>query len=342
MTDRPQMARNRQLFELDLQFKKPAGTSKGILHSRTTWILAEEREYGIALGEAGPLSWLSRESFDEVREAGGKWLSETESPAVPSLRFAQEMLARDAGDHILFPGPFTEGKSSLAINGLVWMGPRDEIEAQVRSLLAREFQCIKMKVGAADWNQEIEILRWIKAAAPSVELRVDANGAWTPTEATVNLQQLAECGVKSIEQPIAPGQPHELAALCESSPVDIALDEELIRCSNPAELLDLVRPAGIVLKPSLIGGFAVSDTWIQLAEERGIYWWATSSLESGVGLNALAQWLAVRAGDRIHGLGTGSLYVENIESPLVLEGQSLTFDPEKPWNLNLLPGFTGQ
>jgi o-succinylbenzoate synthase len=336
------MARSRQLFELDLQFKKPAGTSKGILHSRTTWILTEEKEYGIGLGEAGPLSWLSRESFDEVRAAGGKWLSETESPAVPSFRFAQEMLARDAGDHILFPGPFTEGKSSLAINGLVWMGPRDEIETQVRSLLAREFQCIKMKVGAADWNQEIEILRWIKAAEPNVELRVDANGAWASAEAKVKLQELAEAGVKSIEQPIAPGQPLELAALCADSPVDIALDEELIRSESPAELLDLVRPAGIVLKPSLIGGFVVAENWIELAEARGIYWWATSSLESGVGLNALAQWLAQIAGDRIHGLGTGSLYVENIESPLVLKGQNLAFDPEKPWNLNLLPGFTGR
>ena len=343
MTDRPQMARNRQLFELDLQFKKPAGTSKGILNARTTWILAEEKEHGIALGEAGPLSWLSRESFDEVRAAGREWEADYSSiSAVPSLRFAQEMLARDAGDHILFPGPFTEGKSSLAINGLVWMGPRDEIETQVRSLLAREFQCIKMKVGAADWNQELEILHWIKAAEPNVELRVDANGAWSPAEAKVKLQELAEAGVKSIEQPIAPGQPHELADLCADSPVDIALDEELIRAQNPAELLDLVRPAGIVLKPSLIGGFAVAEKWIDLAETRGIYWWATSSLESGVGLNALAQWLAQIAGDRIHGLGTGSLYVENIESPLVLKGQNLSFDPEKPWNLNLLPGFTGR
>ncbi len=335
-------ARARRLFELDLQFKKPAGTSKGVLHSRPTWILAEKKPAGIALGEAGPLHWLSRETADEVREAGGAWTDGKEEPSeVASVRFAQEMIDRDAGDHILFPSAFTQGKSELAINGLIWMGPRAEIERQVSSLLDRGFQCLKMKVGAADWAQEQQILRWIKQSAPDSELRVDANGAWTAAEATINLQQLAECGVKSIEQPIAPGQPHELAALCESSPVDIALDEELIRCANPAALLDLVRPAGIVLKPSLIGGFAVSETWIKLAEERGIYWWATSSLESGVGLNALAQWLAVRAGDRIHGLGTGSLYVENIESPLVLKGQSLTFDPEKPWNLNLLPGFTG-
>lgn len=331
----------RRVHRLKLQFRKPAGTSRGVLTERPTWIYAKAAEHGTALGEAGPLSWLSPETAEETEAEAAAWEATGAPTHTRAGTFAAEMLARDDGRHVLFPSPFTEGKGSLRINGLVWMGPREAVEAQIRSLLDREFRCIKMKVGAADWAEECAILRAVRAADPDVELRVDANGAFSPAEAKTKLHDLAEIGVRSIEQPIAPGQPEAMAELCAESPIAIALDEELIRADDPARLLDQVQPQGIVLKPTLLGGFAAAERWAAAAEQRGIFWWATSALESTVGLNALAQWLATRVGERIQGLGTGGLYVQNIGGPLVLEGERLRYDPERSWDLTLLTGSTG-
>jgi o-succinylbenzoate synthase len=342
----------RQVHELNLEFIRPAGTSKGVWTHRRTWIFSEQRPGGLALGEAGPLSWLSVESADDVRADAETWRRGELIPACASVTMAREMVWRDRGDHVLFDSPFTRGETSLRINGLVWMGERCEIESQIRSLLDRGFRCLKMKVGALDWEQERAVLRAVRAADPDVELRVDANGAWSPSVARIRLAELAEVGVRSIEQPIAPGQWQEMAQLCEEAPIDVALDEELIRADDPDALLTTVRPQGIVLKPSLIGGFAAAESWIAAAARHGAYWWATSALESAVGLSALAQWCAVQSGavqsgavqsgdgesDRIHGLGTGGLYVRNFGSPLRLRGERLSYDPEACWDLSLLNG----
>lgn len=326
----------RRADRIDLEFKRPAGTSRGYLRTRPIVILRE----GDRLGEAAPLRGLSLESIEAVESEARNWVAGTDAPASSSLTFAREMLERDNGLRILWPSPFVEGHSSLRINGLVWMGDRSYIEEQIRSLLNRGFRCIKMKVGAADWAEELSVLQALHDADPSLELRVDANGAFAFHDAADKLNQLAEVGVRSIEQPIAVGQWEETAQLCATSPIAIALDEELISVRNTeerAQLLATIQPQLIVLKPSLIGGFAAAEAWIALAEKRGVGWWATSALESNLGLNALAQWLAARNPSDVQGLGTGSLFVRNFDGPLTLRGEHLTYDPEKPWDLSLLP-----
>ncbi|MBX3095747.1 MAG: o-succinylbenzoate synthase [Fimbriimonadaceae bacterium] len=312
---------------LELKFKKEARTSRGVMTTRTSVFYAEEREAGWAIGEAAPLPGLSLESLDEV------------GPGTASYETASEMLARDWGDHMLWPSGFTFGTESVRINGLVWMGTTDSVEEQIRSLLNRGFRCIKMKVGAGDFQEELALIRRLAAADPQVEIRVDANGAFDVEDAPARLNALTDAGVFSIEQPIAPGQPDALARLCSDAPMKIALDEELIPIrsrSSRVTLLDRVRPAMVVLKPSLMGGFAACDEWIELAEERGIGWWVTSALESNIGLNATAQWVAAKRPTTTQGLGTGSLFEQNFQCPLRLQGEQLTFDPEGSWDLSLL------
>jgi L-alanine-DL-glutamate epimerase-like enolase superfamily enzyme len=323
----------RSVTELDLRFKKPAGTSHGYLTSRKIWVLRE----GDSLGEVAPLPWLSIETEPESRNAAMTWQMGQQT-LTRSQTFAEEMLRLDPGNHCFFTGPFTEGKSSVRINGLVWMSERSGLEQQIRTLLDEGFRCVKMKVGSVDWRDELAVLRSVLQADPSVELRVDANGSFTPAQAEERLLQLAEVGVRNIEQPIAPGQLDEMAHLCALNAIDVALDEELIRSENCADLLDYVKPQFVVLKPSLLGGFGAAERWIEASEDRGVGWWVTSALESNIGLNALAQWLAHRGGNRIHGLGTGSLYVENFDSPLVRHGEHLKYDPDRSWNLDLLNG----
>lgn len=263
----------------------------------------------------------------------------------PSMLFGLEtawlsLLSVRAGGsrYRLFDTPFTRGEAGIPINGLVWMGSHEEMLQRMEEKLAAGFRCIKIKIGAIDFRHELDLLRRLRLrfGPDTVQLRVDANGAFSPEQTWDVLRQLAPYGIHSIEQPIRAGNWEAMGEICRQSPVPIALDEELIGVNHPAakaELLDAVRPHFLVLKPSLHGGISGSEEWIRLARQRGIGYWVTSALESNCGLNAIASWVsslppfpaAGTSGAMWHqGLGTGSLYVRNIHVPgLHLDGQML-------------------
>ena len=237
------------------------------------------------------------------------------------------------GSPALFDTPFARGEEGIVINGLVWMGTFEQMSVRMEEKLAAGFRCVKLKIGAIDWQRELELIRHIRSryTREQIELRVDANGGFSPDNASERLDALAQYGIHSIEQPIRPRQWAEMARLCRVSPLPIALDEELIGVNDPGEkarLLDELRPAYIVLKPSLHGGMAGCREWIRLARERGIGSWITSALESNVGLNAVAHLCAEVYGPHIlmpQGLGTGMLYTDNIDMPLQIRGDKLWF-----------------
>lgn len=256
-------------------------------------------------------------------------------PAVSSIRFGFEMALNDlasGGQRTFFDTPWRGGECSLPINGLIWMGDRDTMARRIGEKLSAGFHCVKLKIGGINFEDELELLRTIrKSYGPEdIELRVDANGAFTPENAPERLERLAEFNIHSIEQPIRAGQWSEMARLVKSSPIDIALDEELIGFSSDdrkKQLLDEIHPQYIILKPALCGGFRESDLWIELAEERGIGWWATSALESDLGLSAIGQWVSGHNPSMPQGLGTGQLYTNNFPSPVSLKGDRLSFSP---------------
>jgi L-alanine-DL-glutamate epimerase-like enolase superfamily enzyme len=239
---------------------------------------------------------------------------------------------------LLYPSDFTKSISPIPINGLVWMGKFDFMQAQIEEKLTQGFRCVKLKIGALDFSKELLLLEQIRKhfTAQQIEIRVDANGAFSSESALDKLKILTQFELHSIEQPIAAGQHEQMRVLCEQSPLSIALDEELIGVSSMQKeaLLDKIRPQYIILKPSLLGGFAASLEWIQLAEARQIGWWVTSALESNIGLNAIAQWTATLTTDRPQGLGTGGLYTNNIPSPLVVENGYLRYDSRQQWQFN--------
>lgn len=243
------------------------------------------------------------------------------------------MLHYDRNDLILFDSPFTRGEQGIPINGLIWMNDAENMLRQIKEKLDGGSRCLKLKIGAVDFDDELRLLRFVRQQFSEGELtiRLDANGAFSPEEALQKLHRLAAFGIHSIEQPIAPGQWEEMARLTSESPIDIALDEELIApgCSlHYEELLDAVRPHYLVLKPSLHGGISGCTRWIEEAEKRGIGWWITSMLESNIGLNAIAQWCATLQNTLPQGLGTGMLYTNNLPMPLTIRGNSLWFDYE--------------
>jgi len=325
-----------------LHFKQPAGTSRGVMKSRDVWYITLSQNGKTGIGECAPLPGLSLDNFDlieskldEVCESLGLFINDFSQLAdFPSIRFGLEMAVLDlkngGGQHY-----FSEF-DSININGLIWMGDENFMVRQVEEKLADGWKCIKMKIGAIDFDKELSILRSIRKrfSRDELELRVDANGAFTKDDVHEKLDQLASLDLHSIEQPIQHGQWDLLSELCQSSPVPIALDEELIPLVNEADrikMLDKVNPQFLVLKPSLLGGFTESEKWIQLAKERNMGWWITSALESNIGLNAIAQWTSKMKPEGFQGLGTGQLFTNNLPSQLKVKQGILYSDKSPIW-----------
>jgi o-succinylbenzoate synthase len=335
---------------LDLQFKFPAGTSRGILLHKPSSFLILEKDGFTGIGECSTIPDLSidpTETYQEKLDELCRLLNEGYDPSTivlddfPSIAFGLETALLDLeanGSKILFPSAFTEGKTGIPINGLVWMGDKDFMQKQIREKIAAGYRCIKLKVGAIDFETELEIISGIRKefSPDDIEIRLDANGGFTPTDALEKLNKLSAFHIHSIEQPIKPRQFEAMAELCRQSTIPIVLDEELIGV-NPLEkgnVLEQIKPAYIILKPSLIGGFRESEEWIKLAEKLNIGWWITSALEANIGLNAIAQWTFTLNSSLPQGLGTGQLYHNNISSPLEIEKARLFYKPENVWDLS--------
>lgn len=336
-----------------LNFKRPSGTSRGVLTEKETWFIILEDETGKkGIGECGILRSLSVDDHPDYEDKL-KWVCENIHLGekalwealieFPSIQFGVEMAFRSYNSgtpFILFPSEFTSGQDSISINGLVWMGDEGYMKLQIEEKLQQGFDCIKLKIGAIDFQKELDLLQFIRQnfTPEAIEIRVDANGAFAAKEALSKLSQLSEFKLHSIEQPIQKNQHDNMSELCESTPLPIALDEELIGVFPIEEkeaLLQKIKPQYIILKPSLVGGFRGSEEWISLADKYNIGWWITSALESNIGLNAIAQWTYMLNNPMPQGLGTGALYTNNFESPLEVINGRLVYNPEIEWDVNL-------
>jgi len=325
-----------------LNFKKTARTSHGAYDTRTVWYLILKDGANSGIGECAPLNGLSKESPEQVEHLLQEICNNPEDylwsaeliQHIPSVHFALETAWKDfnnGGTKILYPSAFTDGKAGIPINGLIWMGDESYMQQQIEDKLKSGFKCLKLKIGGLDFKQELEILKSIrrKYNPQEITLRLDANGAFKPEEALEKLYELAPLHIHSIEQPIAAGQWDQMEMVCRESPIPIALDEELIgihHSNDKIKLLETVQPSFLILKPSLHGGFSGCTEWISLAGTRHIKWWVTSYLESNIGLNAISQWAYQTGAKGYQGLGTGSLYVNNIPSPLEIKGEELWFN----------------
>lgn len=331
--------------KIQLQFKRPAGTSRGVLKTKNSWIIRiwdDENPEKVGIGEASIIENLSPEWDESYPSRLAEILADINHVQLdslhedPSIRFGIESALRDlenGGQQIYYQSDFVSDNEGIRINGLIWMGDKDFMFEQIKQKLETGFSCIKLKIGAIDFEEELSLLQFIRSkfSADILELRVDANGALSPTHALQKLERLAAFDIHSIEQPIKAGQWKEMNALCRQTPLPIALDEELITSSrfpnqsyeDKVELISAIQPQFIILKPSLVGGFKSSDEWIQAAENQQVGWWITSALEANVGLNAIAQYTATKKSPMPQGLGTGQLFENNTPSTLNIKGELL-------------------
>ncbi|MBQ9223453.1 MAG: o-succinylbenzoate synthase [Prevotella sp.] len=360
------------ISERVFHFKQPAGTSRGVYLTRKSWFVhiryADSLPDLEGIGECAPLPNLSCDDIPDYEEVLRKFCDYVEDMGFipnkdmadyPSMIFGletalqhlhqQRKMTEETGDDLLSPYQifhtrFSRGQCGVPINGLVWMGNYEEMAQRMEEKIAAHFHCVKLKIGAIDFDKELDLIRRIRKrfTKEQIEIRVDANGAFSPEEAMDKLHQLAEYDLHSIEQPIRQGQWEEMARLCEHTPLPIALDEELIGVNTEDEkirLLDTIKPQYIILKPSLHGGMYGTSGWLQLSKKRGISCWITSALESNIGLNAIAQYtvrmyelfgyLSLADGSmRPQGLGTGQLFTDNIPVPLEIRGDQLWFNPK--------------
>ena len=322
-----------------LHFHQPAGTSRGIYTERRVWLVRVSDGSLVGLGECAPLPQLSCDDIPNYADVLRHFCDDVERTGAidydamrdyPSMLFGLETAMMKSP--VLFDTPFSRGEEGIPINGLVWMGTFDEMRQRIEQKLEQGFRCVKLKIGAIDFDSELELIRQIRRrfSHHDVELRVDANGAFRyENDALYKLELLSQYALHSIEQPIPAGQWSYLSELCRESPLPIALDEELIGINDPdqkRQMLNIIRPRYIVLKPSLHGGMAGVREWVDIARDMGIGSWITSALESNVGLNAIAQLCSSIYGEHItmpQGLGTGQLFTDNIDMPLEIRGDKL-------------------
>ncbi len=335
-----------------LIFKQASGTSRGVLRTKETYFLKLVDGDKIGYGECAVFKGLSADDRPDY-EAKLTWLCQNinrnldellqELIEFPSIQFGLEqafLSVKSENIFELFPSKFTKSKDSIKINGLIWMGTEAFMREQIKEKINDGFTTLKLKIGAIDFETEISLLKSIRKefSFEEIEIRVDANGGFLPSEALEKLKRLSDLELHSIEQPIKQGQIIEMAELCSKTPLPIALDEELIGIfdvTNKTEILQTIKPQYIILKPSLVGGFKGSAKWIQLAEKKRIGWWITSALESNIGLNAISQWTYTLKNSMPQGLGTGSLFTNNFESPLEVKGEYLHYNNKIKWNANL-------
>lgn len=328
----------------ELHFRHPARTSRGAYLTRIVYYIKATDSFRSGVGECAPLPGLSiddRPDFEQQLQRVCHEINMGMTPdlsELPSIRFGLESALADlrgGGRHILFDTPFSRGEQGICINGLVWIDTPEAMLEAARAKVEAGFECVKIKIGANPFDMELEAIRIFRETCPQVELRLDANGAWHSVDVALDaLERLAPFGIHSLEQPLPAGHPVESARVCAASPIPVALDEELIRLTGRDErrrMLEIVKPAYIILKPTLCGGMAGCGEWMRLADEAGIGYWLTSALESDVGLNAIAQYAAQLGLQMPQGLGTGMLFTDNIMSPLHLDGQRLWYNPQDRW-----------
>ncbi len=331
-----------------LHFKRPSGTSRGVMTEKETWFIVLEKDGKKGIGECGILRGLSADDRPDY-EAKLRWTCDNIHLGknqlwealieFPSIQFGVEMAfqsLRSESPFLLFPSAFANGEKSIVINGLVWMGEESFMKQQIEEKLAASFRCVKLKIGAIDFDKELQLLGYIRQhfSPEQVEIRVDANGAFDKTLALDKLNQLSGFHLHSIEQPIQKNNTDSMAELCKLTPIPIALDEELIGVFSLEEkeaLLQKTKPQYIILKPSFVGGFRGTKEWISLAEKHNIGWWITSALESNIGLNAIAQWTFLQHNSMPQGLGTGALYTNNFDCPLEVSEGQLWYKKERDW-----------
>ncbi len=335
-----------------LNFKQASGTSRGVLKTKDTYFLSIEENGKKGIGECGLFRGLSiddRPGYEEKLQWVCKNILLDKSALLnelyefPSIQFGVEqafLSLKNGNSFEFYPSDFTKGEEGISINGLIWMGSKAFMKQQIVEKIEAGFTTIKLKIGALDFDTELELLHFIRAQFTSkdIELRVDANGAFSPNEALEKLKRLSKYELHSIEQPIRQGQVEEMANLCSKTPLPIALDEELIGVFNDSDkekLIATIKPQYIILKPSLIGGSRGSSIWINIAKTHDVGWWITSALESNIGLNAIAQFTYNLKTEMPQGLGTGGLFINNIKSPLTVENGYLKYNPELNWNFNL-------
>lgn len=328
-----------------LQFKVEAKTSRNTLTVKDSWIVLFEDNSGQrGYGECAPIWGLSPESQVDLEAKMLELSSSNDYEKVdisrfPTLNFGLETAKADltADNHILYDSPFSRGKKGIPINGLVWMGDLAYMKKQIAEKLDAGFTSLKLKVGSQEIDDELAILEAIRKEfnPATLEIRLDANGAFEFEDVPKILRQFSEHKIHSIEQPIEAGNWDQMAQLCANPIIPIALDEELIRITTSRRkraLLDVIKPQYIILKPSLLGGLRTCDEWVKQAKYKGIGWWVTSMLESNIGLSAIAQWVSTKNTSMKQGLGTGMLYSNNVDSPLVIKGEELWMS-KKSWQI---------
>lgn len=297
------------LYRYRLPFAEPVTFKGGRETHREGFLVRLASEAGAeAWGEAAPLPGFSRERPGEAEEQlcrlctamvgrrvgeglvapDGAWRREVEAMNLaPSVCFgfeaaAWQLYAAAVGKtlpELCTPSP----RPTISLNGLL-LGTGAEVEAQARRLVARGYRTVKLKVGRASVEEDVERTRRVRAVlGEERNLRLDANRAWSYEQATAFAEGIRWCGVEYLEEPLFDAG--RLAEFASATGVPVALDESAVAL-EPDQVEAHRYAKAVVLKPTLLG-WGRSLSMARAADAAGITPVVSASFETGVGMRAL-------------------------------------------------------
>ncbi|MBI5646815.1 MAG: o-succinylbenzoate synthase [Ignavibacteriae bacterium] len=337
-----------RILAADLPLRVPFSTSAWTLHARSVYLLELSDGEHTVWGEAAPLPYFGTESVDNCHSAlvcAARALTTIDSadaieaalsalplelPHTPAARFAVECALRDmyalhAGQplHAVL-SPHAALGARIRVNAILGRGNAARIAADAEARVREGYTCLKLKVGAAALNHDLDTLRAVRArVGPAVALRADANGAWDERAALAALEAFAEFDLEYVEQPVAATAANALRRVAARSPVPVAADESLTSLAEARTLRDSGAVSVFILKPMALGELLRCVDFARESASHGAKVVFTSLIDSAVGRRAVAHAAAACAGTRDvhHGLGTGSLFEHDVADDGLANGE---------------------
>ncbi|MCB9482922.1 MAG: o-succinylbenzoate synthase [Dehalococcoidia bacterium] len=203
-------------------------------------------------------------------------------------------------------------------NAVLGSGEPASVAEYAREATVAGYGVVKLKVGAREIEDDRARVAAVREACPTAVIRLDANGAWSESQALEALTALAPYQIELLEQPVAAADVDALARIRERSPMRIAADEAVADPALLDRVLELQAADLVVLKPMMLGGLTPALEVAHRAFERGIGAFVTTTFDSSIGTAAALQLAAALPWDAAHGLGTGEHLAADVTAETIL------------------------
>jgi o-succinylbenzoate synthase len=315
-------------------FRAAFRAAHGSMTAREGFVVEVEAASGVrGIGEASPLPSFTGGSLDETAVALGALARGKDIPpglasgSVAAARCGFETAVADASARRLGltlggwlagdRGRHSATPAFVPVNAVIDLDSVDGIAEAVSRAVADGYPAVKLKVGGDPASDAARVAAAREAGGPAIELRVDANRAWSHDDALAFLRAIEPVNVALCEEPLAPSGDHfaALAALRRETAVPLGIDESCPSRDLLARSLDAGAAEAVVIKP-MVTGLDEAVATVVLARRSGLRAIVTTTFDTGIG-TALAAHLASLLPEPVPACGLATL--DHLEHPLVVD-----------------------